>query len=125
MQNIILIDAIVGNNANMPQNGEKKSEQVLINVPPATLKRLSQIRIAEDRPLGYVARELMMRGLALYERDGKLRDEISTSVQSKAKIAAYIGPGEKEEVRRRFQEELVPVHNEGTIGKRTAKRKAK
>lgn len=55
-------------------NGAKKSEQVLINLSPELHAKVVQIAQTEDRPLGYVARELMHRGLSLYIRDGLLRD---------------------------------------------------
>lgn len=61
-------------NINMPVNTEKKSETVLINLTPSAFKELAKIAQTEDRPVGYVARELMARGLAQYQHDGRLRD---------------------------------------------------
>lgn len=61
--------------------GEKKSEQVLVNLPPSVYEALSQIAEREDRPNGYVARELMMRGLAMYQRDGHLRHDDQPPLQ--------------------------------------------
>jgi len=58
----------------MSINIEKKSEQILINVTPSTYKLLAKIAESEDRPIGYVARELMARGLSQYQIDGRLRD---------------------------------------------------
>jgi hypothetical protein len=120
---MILIAGEVGYKRNMPQTGEKKSEQFLMNLDPVTYERILSIVRSEDRPKGYVARELMLRGLSLYEQDGKLRGE----APARAKVVATISGGKtKEDVRRDFEREiLVPVHDDGTIGKRPAKRKVK
>ena len=67
-------------NRDMPQQVEKKSEQVLVNVGPSTYEMLVKIGEVEDRKLGYVARELMIRGLNLYRKDGKLRDEQTQTI---------------------------------------------
>lgn len=56
---------------------EKKSEQVLINITPAVFRQLAAVAAREDRPTGYVARELMLRGLKLYAADGNLRESDS------------------------------------------------
>lgn len=53
---------------------EKKSEQIAVKLAPKTLKIIEAICESEDRPVGYVARELMLRGLSLYQVDGCLRD---------------------------------------------------
>lgn len=57
----------------------KKTETVLINLEPETFKMLEKIRIEEDRPRGYVARELMIRGIGLYMKDGYLKDNSSVA----------------------------------------------
>jgi len=57
----------------MASISEKKSEQVAVKLAPATLEMIERICQAEDRPVGYVVRELMLRGLALYHEDGNLR----------------------------------------------------
>lgn len=74
----------------MPQITEKKSEQVLVNVAPATFETLSVIAETEDRPLGYVARELMIRGLALYRQDGRLRDVESPPINPNRRKAVPV-----------------------------------
>lgn len=81
---MISIAASVGYNRDMPQDSKKKSETVLINLDPEMFALLESIRIREDRARGYVARELMIRGMSLYEIDGKLRGEApaGTSVTS-------------------------------------------
>lgn len=61
-------------NVAMPKGFEKKGEPLTLKVQPSLLSALKAISETEDRPLGYVARELMVRGLALYRLDGKLRD---------------------------------------------------
>lgn len=64
---------IVWYNRSVPQPSTKKSEQIAFKVVPAVAAQLSEIAAQEDRPVGYVARELMMRGLALYQQDGQLK----------------------------------------------------
>ncbi len=58
----------------MSQTGEKKTEQILINLDLETFKLVNKIAASDDRPRGYVARELMIRGLNLYRQDGLLKD---------------------------------------------------
>jgi len=69
----------------------KKSEQIAMKLIPDLLAELEQISRDEDRPLGYVARELMIRGLALYRVDGRLRDE-PQAAKHLAPVVATIGP---------------------------------
>jgi hypothetical protein len=52
----------------------KKSEFVGLKVAGPDKATLAEICVKEDRPLGYVARELMLRGLAAYGRDGLLKE---------------------------------------------------
>lgn len=75
---MLVIENSVCYNRNMSINIEKKSEQILINVTPSTYKLVAKIAETEDRQVGYVARELMTRGIDLYIEDGKLRDVDST-----------------------------------------------
>lgn len=74
MQDRIQLGTNVGYNLHMPVDAEKLSEQILVNVASSTYQVLDDIRIEHDRRLGYVARELMLRGLAQYRRDGLLRE---------------------------------------------------
>lgn len=67
-------------NVRMPVTVEKKSENLALKVQATFLQTLGEIAEHEDRPLGYVARELMMRGLALYRQDGKLRNEQTVNI---------------------------------------------
>ncbi len=46
MHNMILFAATVGNNLDMPQNGEKKSHQVLINLPCLYALRHSMVTLS-------------------------------------------------------------------------------
>lgn len=62
-------------NSGVPKTFEKKSAQLGIKVSASTLATIEQIAVNEDRPVGYVARELMIRGLGLYRQDGRLRDD--------------------------------------------------
>jgi hypothetical protein len=74
-------------NVAVPPTAEKKDQPLALRVPESLLNRLAEISVLEDRPLGYVARELMVRGLALYLQDGKLRDD---SPARKAPVVATI-----------------------------------
>lgn len=74
MEHTVFGAEIGGYIGNMPQKSQKKSEQILIMVVPETFAEVKMIAKREDRPLGYVARELMHRGLGLYRRDGLLKD---------------------------------------------------
>ncbi|MBX3288388.1 MAG: hypothetical protein KF855_03490 [Acidobacteria bacterium] len=59
----------------MSKINEKKDEPLSLKVQPSLLVVLKEISEREDRPVGYVARELMVRGLGLYQQDGRVRDE--------------------------------------------------
>lgn len=59
------------------QGSEKKSEMVGLKVEPDDKEQLIAVCQEEDRPLGYVARELMLRGLAAYKRDGLLKEPLT------------------------------------------------
>jgi hypothetical protein len=52
----------------------KKEVTVGTRVDEETKRILDRIVEKEDRTLGYVTRELMLRGLALYKQDGLLRE---------------------------------------------------
>lgn len=58
----------------MPKTFEKKDAPITLKVQASLLSQLKEISDLEDRPLGYVARELMVRGIGLYRADGQLRD---------------------------------------------------
>lgn len=92
----------------------KKTEQLAMKLFPETFEKLSMIAEVEDRPVGYVARELMLRGMALYAVDGSLRDTFSPhnleeavhagikNAIPKGKVVATIGgkePLSKDQVR--------------------------
>lgn len=133
MHNIVSNRRVFGYNQAMSQNSEKKSEQILINIEPSSFRVLAHIAETEDRPLGYVARELMVRGLALYAADGNLKDNSSmenvfhnalqkaippNSVKAAevrvrkdpGKVVARIGPGKenvsKDDVRKMVEKDL-------------------
>jgi hypothetical protein len=65
-------------NLAVPAKVEKKDEPLAMKVTESTLRTIAKIAEVEDRPIGYVARELMIRGLALYKKDGRLRDGLKT-----------------------------------------------
>jgi hypothetical protein len=94
---------IVWYNPNVPPTTEKKSVQIAVKLPESLYATIEAICAAQDRPVGYVARELMVRGLSLYERDGKLRDE----VKPLAPVVARISP--KGEIQRKFEEEVETI----------------
>lgn len=60
---------------------EKKDQPLALRVPGSLLEEITNISETEDRPLGYVARELMIRGLELYRRDGLLRSKLIDRVE--------------------------------------------
>src|SRR5436190_19923355 len=84
-------------------NFEKKEVPVTMKVTDSVKLALDGICADNDRPLSYVARELMLRGLALYRQDGRLKDEAAAH---RAPVVATIG-SEKAEVRRQFQQGMA------------------
>jgi carbamoylphosphate synthase small subunit len=128
MENIVFMDASIGYNEHMPDASAKKTKQILINVEPSVGEVILRIAESEDRPVGYVARELMIRGLALYRRDGKLRDEglpsgvfVATLNEPKSKLVAH--PSSKEVVRERLMNDAEAAEIASRIKPR--KRKAR
>jgi hypothetical protein len=59
----------------VPEKFEKKELPITMKVSESLRQTLESIGAKEDRPLGYVARELMVRGLSLYRMDGQLRTQ--------------------------------------------------
>ncbi len=64
-----------GTTSVVTSNFEKKEITIGMKVQETIRRQIEEIAADEDRPVGYVARELMIRGIALYRLDGKLRDE--------------------------------------------------
>jgi hypothetical protein len=62
------------------RTGEKKTEPLTIKIEAGDKATLERIGETADRPLGYVARELMLRGLAAYKRDGLLKEPAQSTV---------------------------------------------
>lgn len=62
-------------NSGVSSNTEKKDQPLSLRVPSSVITKLNEISEAEDRPLGYVARELLIRGLSLYDVDRKLKEK--------------------------------------------------
>jgi hypothetical protein len=85
---------IVWYNPNVPPTTEKKSVQIAVKLPESLYATIEAICAAQDRPVGYVARD---------ERDGKLRDE----VKPLAPVVARISP--KGEIQRKFEEEVETI----------------
>lgn len=60
-----------------------------LKVTRATRDQLEDIGNAHDRPLGYVARKLVLRGLAAYQRDHQL-DESALIVRPDTSLRAIL-----------------------------------
>jgi hypothetical protein len=112
-------------NQAVPYKAEKKSVQIAVKLPESVFQLIEQVCSKEDRPVGYVARELMLRGLTLYRNDGLLRDqplpEISPRAQKEIqrlhKVNGNIEPVPDERV--------AYVRNLGELTDETAKPKQK
>jgi hypothetical protein len=94
---------------------EKKTQTLAMKVQASLLDRLNDIAEHEDRPIGYVARELMVRGLGLYEQDGRLRGSQAANSSEKAPIVARIDHAvpsrtqdEREAIRMELEDQLQP-----------------
>jgi hypothetical protein len=98
-------------NNGVPVNFEKKDQPLALRISTSLLRDLEKICEIEDRKLGYVARELMVRGLAQYRADGRLREDSQPKAGHLAPVVATIGGGEKEQVRRDYERgtQTVPV----------------
>jgi len=90
-----------------PKNFEKKEESIAMKIEPSIKREIEEIAFADSRTVSAVAGALMIRGLALYRRDGKLRDEglpsgvfVATLNEPKSKLAAH--PSSKEVVHGRL-----------------------
>ena len=101
------LDGLLGYNLVVPEKFEKKLVPLTMKTSQSLRDEIERIGEAEDRPFSYVARELMIRGLALYRRDGKLRDEglpsgvfVATLNEPKSKLVAH--PSSKEVVHGRL-----------------------
>lgn len=73
---------------------EKKDSPLTIKVGESLKREIESIASNEDRPVGYVIRELMVRGLDLYRADGLLRSSTNTT-RSKGVPATTIKLGQK------------------------------
>jgi len=107
---------------------EKKEITIGMKVQDSVRRQIEEIATNEDRPVGYVARELMIRGLSLYRRDGKLRDEglpsgvfVATLNEPKSKLVAH--PSSKEVVQGRLMNDAEAAEIASRIKPR--KRKAR
>lgn len=60
---------------------KKKVVMVGVKVDEPTREMLGAVCGKEDRPLGYVVRELMLRGLAAYLRDGSLKEPPTETIR--------------------------------------------
>ena len=95
MENIVSITPDLGYKWDMARNVEKKTKQILLNLSPSDYEKFVRVAEETDRPLGYVARELSLRGWSLYEVDGKLRGEApAKAMRQLAPVVARIERGE-------------------------------
>lgn len=80
---------------------EKKDVVVGMKIGESVKRMLDRIADEQDRTISYVARELMIRGLALYHLDGNLKDDMSVPARRLAPVVATITPAvdPKDEVR--------------------------
>lgn len=127
-------------NVEVPKSQEKKTVNFSLKLPASLIDALAEIAEREDRPLGYVGRELMTRGLANYREDGRLRDE---QTQHLAPVVATITPAQHkademraDEIRRQLNDgqgmplattsrRKIPIHNTEDIQRsQKTKRKA-
>lgn len=87
---------------------EKKEIVVGLKVGASTKRSLDRIVAEHDRTISYVARELLLRGLAAYEADGILRAADATPKADRqiAPVVATIHGGQptKADVRRMIEQ---------------------
>jgi predicted transcriptional regulator len=84
-----------GYNVVMPEFTGKKEIVIGTKIPETLKSRLDEIAEYEDRQISYVVRELMLRGLSLYDIDGKLRGEApAKAMRQLAPVVARIERGE-------------------------------
>lgn len=81
----------------MAINKGKKIIPVTAKLDEPTFNEIEQICAIHDRHRSYVVRELMIRGLGLYRRDGRLRDDSPPGDQVEnrpfAEVVAMISHG--------------------------------
>lgn len=96
----------------VPSNYEKKEIGVATRVSDSIKRQLDEIAYEHDRTIGYVIRELLVRGLAAYSVDGKFKDEPLTVQQRPlAPVVAHLGSvaAEKDAIRRSVIDEAQPA----------------
>jgi hypothetical protein len=57
------------------KEAEKKTETIGVAAAPALKERVEEVAAEHERSISWVAGALLARGLALYEKDGKLKDK--------------------------------------------------
>ena len=62
---------------------EKKDHPLALRVSASIHQYLVEISREHDRPLGYVARELIVRGMNLYQKDGILKETEKKPIRRK------------------------------------------
>lgn len=95
----------------VPPIYEKKDVGIATRVPDSIKRRLDEIADEHDRKPAYVIRELLLRGLSLYEVDGKLRGEApAKAMRQLAPVVARIERGEmtKQDVQRMIESQDEP-----------------
>lgn len=106
----------------MPIDTAKKSEQVAVKMTPEQLRIVDEIAQREDRHRGYVVRELMLRGIMLYQSDGLVREEPQIA-KGAAPVLATITPSAETMSKREIANTINGV--EGGVFKIGSERKKK
>lgn len=94
-------------NHSVPRNYEKKDAPIATRVPDAMKRQLDAIAEEHDRTVGYIIRELLGRGLAMYQADGQLRQSgIPAAEVRVGKVVAKIEPSDEIKERNRLRREF-------------------
>jgi hypothetical protein len=88
-------------NVSVPSVYEKKEAGIGTRIPESVKRRIEEIAVSEERKVADVIRLLLLRGLALYEQDGRMRDDQKPD-RKLAPVVARIGRDEmsKQEIQR-------------------------
>lgn len=94
----------------VPSKNEKYQHVVGTKVTESTKRQLEEIAAADDRTVSYVIRELMLRGLALYQVDGLVKGDPPPGTRKTATKIVTHSAG-KAQVQRDFDRgiQTVPV----------------
>lgn len=90
----------------VPVNYEKKDVGIATRISESMKREIDRLADEHDRTPAYIIRELLTRGLALYQADGRLKDE-NKPERRLAPVLATITPAidPKADVRRMINDE--------------------